>query len=223
MIPRPINVVTTSLNYFAKQGSASSSTVNISNHNDSDESHQRVDDIAKCGKASSVSSLEEWTPSGYSSDRTSQHRGGSKEEGDVYRSTKLDSFEPVRLRSKSFSSDSPTMSHTPLSSTKATALDHLDAGLTSETSPETTPMGPTPPSSTQPPITAKSPLEIWQDRVEQCQKRLPEGLLTFFTEADTLGNCSVVNDMLQLYDSGTGNGEKLARGGNEARSVPTDI
>ncbi|GJJ73958.1 hypothetical protein EMPS_06316 [Entomortierella parvispora] len=64
----------------------------------------------------------------------------------------------------------------------------------SENSADTTPGGPTPPSM-QPPSTVKNPFEIWQDRIEQCQRRLPEGMLTFFTEADVLERCSAVNDM----------------------------
>lgn len=194
LIPRPIDVVTTGLNYLTKQGHTASSTANNSNHKNGEESYQRGDGVADCGKESSLSSLEEWAPSGYSSDQTSQQRGGSKEEGDISISTKLSS------------------SKSPFSSTQGTTLERHDADSTLESSSEATPGRPTPPSLTQPPLTAKSPLEIWQDRVEQCQKRLPEGLLSFFTHADTLGNCSVVNDMLQVYESGTGSDDMTYSG-----------
>ena len=64
---------------------------------------------------------------------------------------------------------------------------------------EPTPGGPTPPP-TEPPATTKNPLEIWQDRVEDCRRKLPEGLLTFFTEAESLEKCPTVKNMFRQYE-----------------------
>ncbi|KAF9999847.1 hypothetical protein BGZ80_003313 [Entomortierella chlamydospora] len=56
------------------------------------------------------------------------------------------------------------------------------------------PMPGAPPPSDS--VTVKSPLEVWMDRVEQCQKRLPEGMLTFFEDSSTLLEDPIVSGMI---------------------------
>ncbi|KAF9583798.1 hypothetical protein BGW38_008494 [Lunasporangiospora selenospora] len=47
--------------------------------------------------------------------------------------------------------------------------------------------------------TPKSPLEIWLDRIEDCQRQLPEGKLTLFKSADVLDSCSIAESLLKKY------------------------
>ncbi|KAF9572798.1 hypothetical protein EC968_009437 [Mortierella alpina] len=46
---------------------------------------------------------------------------------------------------------------------------------------------------------ARTPLEVWLDRVEQCRKQLPEGMLTLFESAEELENCDIVQEMFRNY------------------------
>ncbi|KAG0033348.1 hypothetical protein BGZ81_008682 [Podila clonocystis] len=48
-------------------------------------------------------------------------------------------------------------------------------------------------------LSAKSPLEVWQERVDKCQRRLPEGMLTLFESAQELQECTIVHDMFARY------------------------
>ncbi|KAF9198644.1 hypothetical protein BGZ49_000469 [Haplosporangium sp. Z 27] len=46
----------------------------------------------------------------------------------------------------------------------------------------------------------KNPLEIWQDRVIQCKRRLPHGVtLTLFESAEELERCILVQEMFEKY------------------------
>ncbi|KAF9191679.1 hypothetical protein BGZ50_009209 [Haplosporangium sp. Z 11] len=46
---------------------------------------------------------------------------------------------------------------------------------------------------------AKNMLEVWLERVEQCRKRLPEGVLTLFESAEELEQCEIVRGMFGKY------------------------
>ncbi|KAF9305963.1 hypothetical protein BGZ74_008184 [Mortierella antarctica] len=48
-------------------------------------------------------------------------------------------------------------------------------------------------------LSTKGPLEVWQERVDKCQKRLPEGMLTLFESAQELQECTIVLEMFALY------------------------
>lgn len=48
-------------------------------------------------------------------------------------------------------------------------------------------------------LITKSPLEVWQERVDKCQRRLPEGMLTLFESAKELQECAIVHDMFSQY------------------------
>ncbi|KAF9110664.1 hypothetical protein BGX27_006037 [Mortierella sp. AM989] len=62
---------------------------------------------------------------------------------------------------------------------------------------------------------SKTPLEIWQDRVTQCKRKLPEGVLTLFESADVLEKCQIVKDMFAKFDS-AGQDKKNASASNDA-------
>ncbi|KAF9347696.1 hypothetical protein BGX26_000844 [Mortierella sp. AD094] len=48
----------------------------------------------------------------------------------------------------------------------------------------------------------RSPLEVWQDRVIQCRKRLPKGVtLTLFESADELERCQIVQGMFTKFEN----------------------
>ncbi|KAF8954238.1 hypothetical protein BGZ46_002977 [Entomortierella lignicola] len=59
------------------------------------------------------------------------------------------------------------------------------------------PMPGAPPPSE--PLPVKNPLEIWQDRIRQCQKMLPEGTLTLFQDSSKLLECPLVSEVLRGY------------------------
>ncbi|KAG0208910.1 hypothetical protein BGX28_000229 [Mortierella sp. GBA30] len=46
---------------------------------------------------------------------------------------------------------------------------------------------------------SKTPLEVWLERIEECQKKLPEGMLTFFEDARELQSSPIVNEMLRHH------------------------
>ncbi|KAG0100858.1 hypothetical protein BGZ93_000045 [Podila epicladia] len=48
-------------------------------------------------------------------------------------------------------------------------------------------------------LNTKGPLEVWQERVDKCQRRLPEGMLTLFESAQELQECMIVRDMFARY------------------------
>ncbi|KAF9018529.1 hypothetical protein BGZ52_004207 [Haplosporangium bisporale] len=48
-------------------------------------------------------------------------------------------------------------------------------------------------------LSTKSPLEVWQERVDKCQRQLPEGMLTLFESAKELQECPIVHDMFSRY------------------------
>ncbi|KAF9422890.1 hypothetical protein BGZ94_008469 [Podila epigama] len=45
----------------------------------------------------------------------------------------------------------------------------------------------------------KCPLEVWRERVEKCQRRLPVGMLTLFESASELQACEIVEEMFSRY------------------------
>ncbi|CAO3572987.1 unnamed protein product [Mortierella alpina] len=54
-------------------------------------------------------------------------------------------------------------------------------------------------SPSQTSTSARTPLDVWLDRVDQCRKQLREGVLTLFESADELEDCDIVQDMFKLY------------------------
>ncbi|KAF9987527.1 hypothetical protein BGZ75_000520 [Mortierella antarctica] len=60
---------------------------------------------------------------------------------------------------------------------------------------------PSSPSSSPSQISTSSrtPLEVWLDRVVQCRKQLPEGVLTLFESAEELEDCDIVQEMFRNY------------------------
>ncbi|KAF9929601.1 hypothetical protein FBU30_001442 [Linnemannia zychae] len=57
------------------------------------------------------------------------------------------------------------------------------------------PAATTPTSST----TSKNLLDVWLERVEQCRKRLPNGMLTLFESAEELEQCEIVQATFMRY------------------------
>ncbi|KAG0306919.1 hypothetical protein BGZ98_001455 [Dissophora globulifera] len=53
-----------------------------------------------------------------------------------------------------------------------------------------------PPDEPQP---IKTPLEVWQDRIKVCQDKLLPGTLIFFEDAGTLGEDTLVSEMIRHY------------------------
>ncbi|KAF9954677.1 hypothetical protein BGZ72_004405 [Mortierella alpina] len=71
-------------------------------------------------------------------------------------------------------------------------------------------------------ISARTPLEVWLDRVEQCRRQLPEGVLTLFESADVLENCEIVQEMLRNYGEGAeARKEEGSEGGDDAEDDGT--
>lgn len=74
------------------------------------------------------------------------------------------------------------------------------------TSPSLSPSSPSSPLATTPTsFTAnpKNPLEVWQERIQQCRLRLPKGVLTLFESAEELKQCEVVQDVFRKFGDGS--------------------
>ncbi|KAG0050306.1 hypothetical protein BGZ90_007086 [Linnemannia elongata] len=74
------------------------------------------------------------------------------------------------------------------------------------TSPSLSPSSPSSPVATTPTsFTAnpKNPLEVWQERIQQCRLRLPKGVLTLFESAEELKQCEVVQDIFRKFGGGS--------------------
>ena len=74
------------------------------------------------------------------------------------------------------------------------------------TSPSLSPSSPSSPIATTPtPFTVnpKNPLEVWQERIQQCRLRLPKGVLTLFESAEELKQCEVVQDVFKKFGDGS--------------------
>ncbi|KAG0064743.1 hypothetical protein BGZ89_008871 [Linnemannia elongata] len=70
------------------------------------------------------------------------------------------------------------------------------------TSPSLSPSSPSSPVATTPTsFTAnpKNPLEVWQERIQQCRLRLPKGVLTLFESAEELKQCEIVQDIFRKF------------------------
>ncbi|KAI7822387.1 hypothetical protein BC939DRAFT_182974 [Gamsiella multidivaricata] len=100
--------------------------------------------------------------------------------------------------------------------TSTSTVDITSISLTAtslSTSPVSGPvLSPISPSVSSSSSAVKNPLVIWQERIEQCQRKLPEGMLTLFTSADELDQCQVVKSMFENY------GEKSSGSGNRGDS-----
>ncbi|KAF9105833.1 hypothetical protein BGX27_009422 [Mortierella sp. AM989] len=92
------------------------------------------------------------------------------------------------------------------------------------------PMPGAPPPS-EPTVVIKNPLETWTGRVEQCRKKLPEGMLTLFTDSSTLLNCPDVDKQIQQYrdssvvdeSNGKGRKEEQEQHASEVSSKNLDV
>ncbi|KAF9352410.1 hypothetical protein BGX26_009771 [Mortierella sp. AD094] len=71
------------------------------------------------------------------------------------------------------------------------------------------------------PVTAKSPLEVWMDRVEQSRKRLPEGMLTFFEDSSTLLEDPIVSGMIRHHRDESISDEDTDKKNNETSKTST--
>jgi hypothetical protein len=69
------------------------------------------------------------------------------------------------------------------------------------TSPSLSPSSPSSPVATTPTsfTNPKNPLEVWQERIQQCHRRLPKGVLTLFESAEQLEQCKIVQDVFKKY------------------------
>ncbi|KAF9550091.1 hypothetical protein EC957_001577 [Mortierella hygrophila] len=73
-------------------------------------------------------------------------------------------------------------------------------------SPSLSPSSPSSPVATTPTsftTNTKNPLEVWQDRIQQCRLRLPKGVLTLFESAEELKQCEVVQDVFRKFGGGS--------------------
>lgn len=74
------------------------------------------------------------------------------------------------------------------------------------TSPSLSPSSPSSPIATTPTsftANSKNPLEVWQERIQQCRLRLPKGVLTLFESAEELKQCEVVQDIFKKFGDGS--------------------
>ncbi|KAF9082724.1 hypothetical protein BGX23_012128 [Mortierella sp. AD031] len=46
---------------------------------------------------------------------------------------------------------------------------------------------------------SKNPLEVWLERIQQCRRRLPKGMLTLFESAEELEQCEIVQEVFRKY------------------------
>ncbi|KAF9927960.1 hypothetical protein FBU30_002748 [Linnemannia zychae] len=58
---------------------------------------------------------------------------------------------------------------------------------------------PMPGASPADPAVIKTPYEIWLERIETCQRQLPDGKLMFFEDASVLEECALVKNILRQY------------------------
>lgn len=89
------------------------------------------------------------------------------------------------------------------------------------------PSGPLKPSSpTSSPAhistSARTPLDVWLDRVDQCRKRLPPGMLTLFESADELEDCEIVKEMFETYGEGAAAQKDDSDDGDDVEEDSTD-
>ncbi|KAG9073160.1 hypothetical protein KI688_000947 [Linnemannia hyalina] len=73
-------------------------------------------------------------------------------------------------------------------------------------SPSLSPSSPSSPVATTPTsfiANIKNPLEVWQERIQQCRLRLPKGVLTLFESAEELKQCEVVQDVFRKFGGGS--------------------
>ncbi|KAF8947953.1 hypothetical protein BGZ47_007221 [Haplosporangium gracile] len=74
------------------------------------------------------------------------------------------------------------------------------------TSPSLSPSSPSSPvtiTSTSFTTNLKNPLEVWQERIQQCRRRLPKGMLTLFESAEEMEQCEIVQDVFKKYGNGS--------------------
>ncbi|KAF9156470.1 hypothetical protein BG015_004951 [Linnemannia schmuckeri] len=74
------------------------------------------------------------------------------------------------------------------------------------TSPSLSPSSPSLPvaaTSTSFITNPKNPLEVWQERIQQCRQRLPKGMLTLFESAAEMEQCQTVQDLFKKYGDGS--------------------
>lgn len=100
---------------------------------------------------------------------------------------------PKPARANTFTSNvSSPQQRTPAQTPPGSQSPMMPGELDDEVMPGQTPMEP---------AIVKNPYEIWQDRVELCQKQLLEGTMTLFSEAATLEADPVVKGMLMNYEN----------------------
>lgn len=73
------------------------------------------------------------------------------------------------------------------------------------TSPSLSPSSPSSPVATTPTsfTNPKNPLEVWQERIQQCHRRLPKGMLTLFDSAKQLEQCKIVQEVFKKFGGGS--------------------
>lgn len=78
------------------------------------------------------------------------------------------------------------------------------------TSPSLLPSSPSSPIATAPTsfTNPKNPLEVWQERIQQCHRRLPKGMLTLFDSAEQLEQCKIVQEVFKKFGGGSSSNDQ---------------
>lgn len=195
MLPKAhMAAVSTGFGFFSRQNNQSpGSTTETKQGSVSSESwdhkqEQTLEEFYNVGKDSNFSFSQ--------SSSRDQYAGGSPAASTTTASSQQSGYPFPNASSKSGNTMNPDRPLIDLSldDQPANAADATDSGRESPTPGSL----PSPQSVPQAPV-AKNPYEIWMDRVEACEKKLPSGMLTFFESTDVLEQDTLVNALFAQY------------------------
>ncbi|KAF9193438.1 hypothetical protein BGZ51_003242 [Haplosporangium sp. Z 767] len=203
IIPKaPITAVT---GFFSRQGdNASNVSVNVEKGK-SDQNGASEEGVSGSTLALSTGAS---TQSGYPFPGTDQETSKSRERTATDDTDSLGSstFEEIDLPDTTTTATTPgqsppRMRSPAIAKTTVTATPETMSTTASTTSTATPAIDdePMPGAVNGGPAPVKNPYEIWMERVERCRDKLPDGMLTFFDDADSLAESQDVKEMLQKY------------------------
>ncbi|KAF9412868.1 hypothetical protein BGZ94_000902 [Podila epigama] len=236
MLPRaPINAVTSGFAFFSRSGASTNtddSSVNKqSGHVGSvpeEEKGTELQDVQTLDELHNMNKdLESLSTTGQKSSH--DHQQHQWQRGDTTRSPVSDKNDQSQVRPRAPTADGDT--EAPLidfssaddsamqGSTKMATIASESANAVNEASAnaqrplESSNISPTPgalpPSSSQtgPPV-AKTPYELWLERIEACEKKLPSGMLTLFETTDVLEQDILVDALFEKYGTTPGHEDR---------------
>ncbi|KAF8987245.1 hypothetical protein BGZ52_005464 [Haplosporangium bisporale] len=195
MLPKaPMAAVTTGFGFFSRQSNQSSGNNTetkqggVSSESWDHKQEQTLEEFYNVGKDSNFSFSQ---PSS-----RDQYASGSPTASTTTASSQQSGYPFPNASNKSGNTGNPDAPLIDLSldDQPANTADATDSGRESPTPGAL----PSPQSVPQAPV-AKNPYEIWMDRVEACEKKLPSGMLTFFESTDVLEQDILVNALFAQY------------------------